>query len=76
MHARDWFLVLLAIFIPPIPVAVKRGLSIDLAINIALCILGFLPGLIHACYVISLFPYQEGYTALGDGENHHHYGAT
>lgn len=77
MHARDWFLVLIAIFIPPIPVAVKRGLSADLAINIALSILGFLPGLLHSLYIISLYPYRENYAALGgDGHNHrHNYGA-
>lgn len=70
MHAQDWFLVLIAIFVPPIPVAVKRGLSMDLFINICLCLLGFIPGLIHACYIISLFPYKETYAALGgDGHN-------
>ncbi|EEQ40675.1 hypothetical protein EJF18_50039 [Clavispora lusitaniae] len=77
MHSRDWFLVLLAIFVPPIPVAVKRGLSMDLLINILLCLLGFLPGLIHACYIISLYPYKEAYAAIGgDGhDNRGNYGA-
>lgn len=70
MHARDWLLVLIAIFLPPVPVAIKRGISMDLAINICLCILGFLPGLIHACYIISVYPYRENYAAIGgDGHN-------
>lgn len=70
MHARDWFLVLLAIFLPPIPVAVKRGLSMDLVLNICLCLLGFLPGLIHACYIISIYPYKEGIAGIGRGHGH------
>lgn len=70
MHAKDWLLVLVAFFIPPIPVAVKRGLSADLVINIALSLLGFLPGLLHSLYIISLYPYRETYAALGgDGHN-------
>ncbi|KAK4984628.1 hypothetical protein LTR50_006478 [Elasticomyces elasticus] len=36
---------------------VKRGVcSADSLINIALCALGFLPGLLHAWYIISLYP--------------------
>jgi uncharacterized membrane protein YqaE (UPF0057 family) len=42
---------------------VKRGLcSVDSLINLALCCLGFLPGLIHAWYIISRYPdptYEE-----------------
>lgn len=76
MHSRDWFLVLIAIFFPPIPVAVKTGCSMDLVINICLCILGFIPGLIHACYIISMYPFREGYAAVGgDGHNHSNYGS-
>ena len=40
-----------------LPVWVKRGLcSADSCINLALCILGFLPGLLHAWYIISRYP--------------------
>jgi len=45
-------MVLLAIFLPPVAVAVKRGLGVDLIINIVLCILGGLPGIIHALWVV------------------------
>lgn len=80
MHARDWLLVLVGFFIPPIPVFVKRGFfSADFWINILLCLLGFIPGLLHAYYIILLYPYRESYAALGgDGHNHHvdGYGAT
>lgn len=45
-------MVLLAIFLPPVAVAVKRGLGVDLIINIVLCILGVLPGVVHALWVV------------------------
>ncbi|CCD25775.1 Sna2p NDAI_0F04570 [Naumovozyma dairenensis CBS 421] len=59
MHARDWFLVFIAIFVPPLAVWVKRGIcSKDFLINLILFLLGFFPGLIHALYVISCHPYE------------------
>ncbi|TKA66735.1 hypothetical protein B0A55_08276 [Friedmanniomyces simplex] len=57
MCGSDIFLGLLAIIFPPLAVWVKRGLcSVDSIINIALCCLGFLPGLLHAWYIISVTP--------------------
>ena len=52
---------------------VKRGVcSADSLINIALCCLGFLPGLIHAWYIILQYPDQyEGYEAARDREHGH-----
>lgn len=44
-------LIILSIIIPPVAVAIKRGLGVDLIINIVLCFLGFLPGVIHALWV-------------------------
>ncbi|KAK7205554.1 hypothetical protein BZA70DRAFT_267384 [Myxozyma melibiosi] len=55
--SADVFLVLLAILFPPLPVWIKRGIcSADSLINIALCMLGFLPGLLHSWYIIARFP--------------------
>ncbi|EGW32020.1 uncharacterized protein SPAPADRAFT_61122 [Spathaspora passalidarum NRRL Y-27907] len=69
MHARDWLLVFVGFFFPPIPVIVKKGFcSADLLINILLCILGFFPGLLHAYYIIAMNPHQENYIAIGSGE--------
>lgn len=49
----DCLLVLLAVVFPPLPVMLKRGLcSCDLLINICLCLLGWVPGMIHAWYII------------------------
>jgi uncharacterized membrane protein YqaE (UPF0057 family) len=39
---------------------IKRGLcTVDSFINIALCCLGYLPGLIHAWYIIARYPEQD-----------------
>ena len=46
-------MILLAIFLPPVAVAVKRGLGKDLLINILLCLLLFFPGIVHALWIIS-----------------------
>ena len=46
-------LILLAIFLPPVAVAVKRGVGKDLLINILLCLLVFFPGMVHALWVVS-----------------------
>lgn len=76
MHARDWLLVLIGFFIPPIPVLVKRGIaSPDFWINILLCLLGFIPGLLHCYYIILCYPYSESYVSLG-GDNGATYGST
>ncbi|KAF8984739.1 hypothetical protein BDQ17DRAFT_268589 [Cyathus striatus] len=49
----DVFLYFLAIVLPPLAVFFKRGLKADFWINILLSILGWIPGVIHAWYIIS-----------------------
>ncbi|KAF5365595.1 hypothetical protein D9758_003233 [Tetrapyrgos nigripes] len=44
--------ILVAIFIPPLGVFFERGCGADLLINILLTILGYIPGIIHALYII------------------------
>ncbi|KAK8160976.1 hypothetical protein IWX90DRAFT_388466 [Phyllosticta citrichinensis] len=57
MCGTDIFLAVLAVLFPPLPVWVKRGVcSADSLINIALCCLGVLPGLLHAWYIIWAYP--------------------
>lgn len=57
MCNADVFLGFLAILFPPLPVWIKRGIcSADSLINILLSCLGWLPGLLHAWYVIAKFP--------------------
>ncbi|KAF4631923.1 hypothetical protein G7Y89_g6208 [Cudoniella acicularis] len=60
MCSSDIFLGLIAILFPPLPVWVKCGIcSADSLINICLCMLGFLPGLLHSWYIIAKFPDPE-----------------
>ncbi|KAF9029161.1 UPF0057-domain-containing protein [Hymenopellis radicata] len=47
------FLYFLAIFLPFVVVFIKRGCAADFCINILLCCLGWIPGIIHAWYIVS-----------------------
>ena len=63
---------LLAIIFPPFTVWIKRGLcSADSIINLALCMLGYLPGLLHAWYIIAVTPDDYGYETVPDEEAAH-----
>lgn len=44
--------ILLALFLPPLGVAIKDGIGMSFLINVILTFLGFLPGVIHALFVI------------------------
>lgn len=44
--------IIIAILLPPVSVFLKKGIGIDLLINIILTVLGYLPGIIHALWVI------------------------
>ncbi|KAI9485752.1 MAG: hypothetical protein EXX96DRAFT_546360 [Benjaminiella poitrasii] len=50
--SRDIALFIIAFFFPPASVAVKTGCSVDLLINICLCALGAIPGIIHGFYIV------------------------
>ncbi|PGH05569.1 hypothetical protein GX51_02908 [Blastomyces parvus] len=66
----DCFLAFIAVLFPPIAVWVKVGIcSADSLINIALLILGYVPGLLHAWYIILKYPeddsdYPDGYQPI------------
>ncbi len=45
-------LVIIAIFIPPLAVGLKEGIGGQLILNIILTILFWIPGFLHALYVI------------------------
>lgn len=49
---RDIALFIVSFFFPPAAVAIKTGCSVDLLINICLCVLGAVPGIIHAFYIV------------------------
>jgi uncharacterized membrane protein YqaE (UPF0057 family) len=50
--ASDICKIILAVILPPLGVFLERGCGADLCINILLCILGYIPGIIHALYVV------------------------
>lgn len=45
-------LCILAIFFPPLPVAMLKGVGEELLISVLLTLLAWLPGLIYALWVI------------------------
>lgn len=44
--------ILLAILLPPLGVFLQVGLGLHFWINILLTLLGYIPGIIHAIYII------------------------
>jgi len=52
----DVLRIILAIFIPPLGVFLQVGFGLHFWLNILLTILGYIPGIIHAVYVIVKYP--------------------
>ena len=44
-------MIILAIFLPPVAVFLKKGAGKDLLINIVLCLFFYVPGIIHALWL-------------------------
>ncbi|MCC5787574.1 MAG: YqaE/Pmp3 family membrane protein [Phycisphaerales bacterium] len=51
-NERSLILVLLAILLPPVAVFLKAGISLHFLLSILLTILGYIPGMIHALWVV------------------------
>ena len=49
---NKFVVIILSILIPPSAVFLKKGATQDLLINLVLCLLGFLPGVIHALWLL------------------------
>ena len=45
-------LIIIAILLPPLAVFLKSGAGRDLLINIILCILFWIPGVLHALWIV------------------------
>jgi len=45
--------ILLCLFLPPVGVFLRKGLGSDFVINIVLCIFFWVPGVIHAFWVVA-----------------------
>jgi uncharacterized membrane protein YqaE (UPF0057 family) len=50
--AADPIKVIFAILLPPVGVFLEVGLTLHFWLNILLTVLGYVPGIIHALYVI------------------------
>ena len=46
-------LIIIAIIFPPVAVFLKKGFGKDLIINIVLCLLMLVPGLVHALWLVT-----------------------
>ena len=52
-QTNDIIRILLAILLPPLGVAMQVGFTKHFWINILLTILGYVPGIVHAVYIIA-----------------------
>ncbi len=50
--ATDIFKIIFAVILPPLGVFLEVGFKAPFWINVLLTLLGFIPGIIHALYVI------------------------
>ncbi|KAJ1920974.1 hypothetical protein H4219_001027 [Mycoemilia scoparia] len=69
MCCGDFCLIILSFIFPPLSALFKRGCGSDFVINCLLTILGYVPGLIHAWYLICKYPKEE-YQILVDDSCH------
>ncbi|KAG8878318.1 plasma membrane proteolipid Pmp3 [Tulasnella sp. 331] len=53
---RDIFSIICAVLLPPLGVFFERGCGADLLINILLTCLGYIPGIVHALWIILKTP--------------------
>ena len=49
----DLIRILLSILLPPVGVFLQVGIGLQFWINILLTILGYIPGVVHAVYIIA-----------------------
>ncbi|HEX2591343.1 MAG TPA: YqaE/Pmp3 family membrane protein [Rhizomicrobium sp.] len=49
----DLFRILLAVILPPLGVFMEVGLTTQFWVNVVLTMFGFIPGIIHAVYIIA-----------------------
>eukprot|EP01133_Synstelium_polycarpum_P005884 gene5884-6806_t len=69
-------LIIVALIFPPLAVAVSRGCSGHLFLNIILTILGWFPGVIHALYIVFSSKSRHGYhhDKYGYSDSYGHHG--
>ena len=50
---KKLLLIVLAIFLAPVAVFLKKGVGTDLLINIVLCFIFYIPAIIHALWLVT-----------------------
>ncbi|KAJ2425902.1 hypothetical protein GGF41_002250 [Coemansia sp. RSA 2531] len=68
----DVLLIILSIIFPPFGALFRRGCGADFLINCGLTALGYLPGLIHAWYLICKYPADDYEMLVDDDEYPRH----
>ena len=56
----DLIRILFAIVLPPLGVFLQVGITKHFWLNILLTILGYIPGIVHAVYIIASRPTRSG----------------
>jgi uncharacterized membrane protein YqaE (UPF0057 family) len=59
----DVIRILFAILLPPLGVFLQVGLGAQFWINIILTLFGYIPGIVHAVYIIATRPNSQGVPA-------------
>ena len=52
----DLLKIIFAILLPPVGVALEEGIGKHFLLNILLTLLGYIPGLVHAIWIIARTP--------------------
>jgi uncharacterized membrane protein YqaE (UPF0057 family) len=52
MSSERLLKIVAAVLLPPLGVGLHRGLGTDFCINVLLTLLGYIPGIIHAVFVV------------------------
>ena len=52
-QSKDIIRILIAIILPPLGIALQVGITKHFWINVLLTILGYVPGIVHAVYIIA-----------------------
>ncbi|TNF98015.1 MAG: YqaE/Pmp3 family membrane protein [Gammaproteobacteria bacterium] len=53
MASNKLLMIIIAILLPPLAVFLKKGVGKDLIINIILCLIIWIPGLVHALWLVT-----------------------
>ncbi len=52
----SFLMIVLTIVLPPVAVAIKEGIGLQFLLNVLLTLIGWLPGVIHAFWVMTRGP--------------------